>query len=42
MAKWNEALRIEETVGVRASFAGGTALGRRTPVRSCPAAKAKS
>ena len=28
MAKWNEALRIEEALGPRARFAGGTALGR--------------
>ena len=28
MAKWNEALRIEETLGKRALFAGGTAFGR--------------
>ena len=28
MAKWNEALRIEETLGSRASFAGGAVLGR--------------
>ncbi len=29
MAKWNEALRIEEALGVRASFAGGGALRGR-------------
>jgi enolase len=28
MAKWNETLRIEEALGPRARFAGGTALGR--------------
>ena len=28
MAKWNEALRIEEALGPRACFAGGTMLGR--------------
>jgi enolase len=28
MAKWNEALRIEEALSVRGSFAGGAALGR--------------
>ena len=28
MAKWNEALRIEEGLGARARFAGGAALGR--------------
>ena len=28
MAKWNEALRIEEALGARAEFAGGAALGR--------------
>lgn len=28
MAKWNEALRIEEALGVRARFAGGSVLGR--------------
>jgi enolase len=28
MAKWNEALRIEETLGTQARFAGGTAFGR--------------
>ncbi len=28
MAKWNEALRIEECLGQRARFAGGTAFGR--------------
>jgi enolase len=28
MAKWNEALRIEEALGVRARFAGAAALGR--------------
>jgi hypothetical protein len=28
MAKWNEALRIEEALGTRARFAAGTALGR--------------
>ncbi|MDE2008045.1 MAG: phosphopyruvate hydratase [Rhodospirillales bacterium] len=29
MAKWNEALRIEEALGARARFAGGAALGRK-------------
>ncbi len=28
MAKWNEALRIEEALSVRAKFAGGAVLGR--------------
>jgi len=28
MAKWNEALRIEEALGARARFAGATTLGR--------------
>jgi enolase len=28
MAKWNEALRIEEGLGARARFAGGSMLGR--------------
>ena len=28
MAKWNEALRVEEAMGARAGFAGGAALGR--------------
>jgi hypothetical protein len=28
MAKWNEALRVEEALGARASFAGGGVLGR--------------
>jgi enolase len=28
MAKWNEALRVEEALGDRARFAGGAALGR--------------
>ena len=28
MAKWNEALRIEEALGARAGFAGGAVLGR--------------
>jgi enolase 1/2/3 len=28
MAKWNEALRIEEALGARARFAGGAMLGR--------------
>lgn len=28
MAKWNEALRIEEALGARARFAGGQVLGR--------------
>jgi enolase len=29
MAKWNEALRIEEALGRRARFAGAAALVRR-------------
>jgi enolase len=28
MAKWNEMLRVEETLGARARFAGGAVLGR--------------
>jgi len=28
MAKWNEALRIEERLGDRAAFAGAAAFGR--------------
>ena len=28
MAKWNEALRVEEALGARARFAGGAVLGR--------------
>ncbi|MBV8616441.1 MAG: hypothetical protein JOY66_22085, partial [Acetobacteraceae bacterium] len=28
MAKWNEALRIEEALSARARFAGRAALGR--------------
>jgi hypothetical protein len=28
MAKWNEALRIEEVLSARARFAGGAVLGR--------------
>ncbi|MSP03473.1 MAG: phosphopyruvate hydratase [Acetobacteraceae bacterium] len=28
MAKWNEMLRVEESLGARARFAGGTVLGR--------------
>ncbi|MBS0639705.1 MAG: phosphopyruvate hydratase [Acetobacteraceae bacterium] len=35
MAKWNEMLRIEEVLGGKARFAGGSVLGR-----SAPAAKA--
>ena len=30
MAKWNEMLRIEEALGGKARFAGGSALGRST------------
>jgi enolase len=30
MAKWNEALRIEEALGARACFLGGVVLGRST------------
>jgi enolase len=39
MAKWNEALRIEEALGSRARFAGAAALGR-TPPRADPAEQA--
>ena len=39
MAKWNEALRIEEALGARARFAGGAALGRTRP-RAHPTGKA--
>ncbi|MBW4093772.1 MAG: phosphopyruvate hydratase [Proteobacteria bacterium] len=39
MAKWNEALRIEEALGSRARFAGAAALGR-TPPRVDPAGQA--
>jgi enolase len=31
MAKWNEVLRIEEALGARARFAGGSVLGRSRP-----------
>jgi hypothetical protein len=31
MAKWNEALRVEESLGTRARFAGGDYLGRSRP-----------
>jgi len=31
MAKWNEALRIEERLGARARFAGAAAVGRSRP-----------
>jgi enolase len=31
MAKWNEALRVEEALGARARFAGATRLGRSRP-----------
>jgi enolase len=31
MAKWNEMLRVEEALGSRARFAGGTMLGRSPP-----------
>ena len=31
MAKWNEAIRIEESLGTRARFAGGAVLGRCRP-----------
>ena len=34
MAKWNEALRIEERLGARARFAGIDAFGRNPPLRS--------
>jgi enolase len=33
MAKWNEALRIEERLGDRARFAGAAAFGRNGPAR---------
>jgi enolase len=33
MAKWNEALRIEERLGARARYAGTTLLGRNPPGR---------
>jgi enolase len=33
MAKWNEALRIEERLGVRARFAGAAVLGRNPRVQ---------
>ena len=32
MAKWNEALRIEERLGARARFAGAGVFGRNTPI----------
>ena len=31
MAKWNEALRVEERLGARARFAGAAAFGRSRP-----------
>lgn len=31
MAKWNEMLRIEEALGGKARFAGGSVLGRSPP-----------
>jgi enolase len=31
MAKWNEALRIEQRLGSRARFAGAAVLGRNPP-----------
>jgi enolase len=31
MAKWNEALRVEESLGARARFAGSAYLGRSRP-----------
>jgi len=31
MAKWNEALRIEESLGARARFAGAAVFGRSLP-----------
>ena len=31
MAKWNEVLRIEEALGGKARFAGGSVLGRSRP-----------
>ena len=34
MAKWNEALRIEESLGARATFAGAAAFGRSRRDRS--------
>ncbi len=33
MAKWNEALRIEERLGARARYAGMSAFGRNPPAR---------
>jgi enolase len=30
-AKWNEMLRIEEALGAKARFAGGSVLGRSRP-----------
>ena len=33
MAKWNEMLRIEEALGGKARFAGGSVLGRVPPVK---------
>ena len=35
MAKWNEALRIEERLGSRARFAGASAFGRNPPRIAC-------
>jgi enolase len=40
MAKWNEALRIEERLGSRARFAGAAVLGRNPPRGSAAAAAA--
>jgi enolase len=31
MAKWNEMLRVEEALGIRAGFAGASTLGRSRP-----------
>ena len=35
MAKWNEALRVEEALGARARFAGGAVLGRDRASEAC-------
>ena len=34
MAKWNEMLRIEEALGGKAKFAGGSVLGRYAPMNA--------
>ncbi|MDE2582132.1 MAG: phosphopyruvate hydratase, partial [Rhodospirillales bacterium] len=38
MAKWNEALRVEEALGSRARFAGAAAFGRSRPAQTVPGA----